>query len=171
MRLSYPSLFISAFLLVDAATTTTTTTTTEKLCLDLTSMVEGATIEVLRLVVKEKGATEEEYVIDLTKKKVFPNKHESANSLEVSLTESEEKFEVESMPCGGSITKHCGIIELPQTYGPGLDCTWTFNPDDPIEYNFDTFEVSFIVNFSALIVYIKLICRCLDGEMNFLSRM
>ena len=64
MRLSYPSLFISAFLLVDAATTTTTTTT-EKLCLDLTSMVEGATIEVLRLVVKEKGATEEEYVIEV----------------------------------------------------------------------------------------------------------
>jgi hypothetical protein len=104
-------------------------------------MVEGATIEVLRLVVKEKGATEEEYVIDLTEKKVFPKSHESANSLEVSHAESEEKFEVESMPCGGSITKHCGVIELPQTYGPGLDCTWTFNPDDPIEYTFDTFEM------------------------------
>ena len=138
MHLSNPFRLITVFFLVDA----TTTTTTEKLCLDLTSMVEGATIEVLRLVVKEKGSTEEEYVIDLTEKKVFPKTHESANSLEVSHTESEEKFEVESMPCGGSITKHCGIIELPQTYGPGLDCTWTFNHEEPIEYKFDTFEVS-----------------------------
>ena len=139
MRLSILLAFaLSVFLLVDADDPTT-----KKVCLDLTSMVEGATIEVLRLVVKEKGATEEEYVIDLTEKKVFPNKHESANSLEVSHTESEEKFEVESMPCGGSITKHCGIIELPQTYGPGLDCTWTFNHDEPIEYKFDDgFKVS-----------------------------
>jgi len=143
MRLSNPPLLILVFLLLVAATaTTTTTTTTEKICLDLTSMVEGASIEVLRLVVKEKGgATEEDYVIDLTKKKVFPDKHESANSLEVSQSESEEKFEVESMPCGGSITKRCGIIELPQTYGPGLDCTWTFNTDEPLVYKFDTFDM------------------------------
>jgi len=77
----------------------------------------------------------------LTEKKVFPKTHESANSLEVSHTESEEKFEVKSMPCGGSITKHCGIIELPQTYGPGLDCTWTFNHEEPIEYKFDDLKV------------------------------
>ena len=188
MRLSNPSLLIFVFLLVDAATTTTTTstkTTTEKLCLDLTSMVEGATIEVLRLVVKEKGSAEEEYVIDLTEKKVFPKSHESANSLEVSHAESEEKFEVESMPCGGSITKHCGVIELPQTYGPGLDCTWTFNPDDPIEYTFDTFEVSLSGKYkcqlapdlsvnmtsSLLTVSISLISRCQEREMSFLSRM
>merc|ERR1711963_544321 len=102
VAMNLPSLFIFLFLLADV----TAATTTEKLCIDLTSMVEGAPIEVLRLVVKEKGATEEEYVIDLQKKKVFPNTHESANSLEVSHAESEEKFEVESMPCGGTIAKH-----------------------------------------------------------------
>ena len=117
--------------------------TTKKLCLDLTSMVEGATIEVVRLVVKEKmGTTEEKYVIDLTKQKVYPNRHNSVNSLNVSNAEMEEEmFEVESMPCGGSITKHCGIIELPQNYGPGLDCTWTFNHEQPIEYKFEVFKV------------------------------
>ena len=119
------------------------------------------------MVKEKKGATEEEYVIDLTKKKVFPDKHESVNSLEVSDAESEEKFEMESMPCGGSITKRCGIIELPQTYGPGLDCTWTFDPDEPVEYKFDTFEVR-----SSLLFSIDgFIFRCLDGEMSSLSRM
>ena len=106
-------------------------------------MVSGAELEVLRLVVKEKSPTEDQYVIDLIKKKVFAKKHESANVMEVSLSgDKNKKFEVVPQTCGGSITKPCGIIELPATYGPGLDCTWTFAVDEPIEYSFDTFEVS-----------------------------
>merc|ERR1712013_609200 len=115
--------------------------TTKKLCLDLTSAVEGTSIEVVRLVVKE--GTEEEYVIDLKKREVFPQKYESANNLTVSHSEKpEETFEVKKMACGGIITKLCGIIELPKTYGPGLDCTWTFNAAEPVEYKFDTFDIS-----------------------------
>ena len=103
--------------------------------------MEGTSIEVVRLVVKE--GTEEEYVIDLKKREVFPQKYESANNLTVSHSEKpEETFEVKKMACGGIITKSCGIIELPKTYGPGLDCTWTFNAAEPVEYKFDTFDVS-----------------------------
>merc|ERR1719462_5433 len=105
--------------------------TTKKLCLDLTSAVEGTSIEVVRLVVKE--GSEEEYVIDLKKEEVFPQKYESANNLTVSNSEKpEETFEVKKMACGGIVTKSCGIIELPKTYGPGLDCTWTFNAAEPV---------------------------------------
>ena len=114
--------------------------------------MEGTSIEVVRLVVKE--GTEEEYVIDLKKKEVFPQKYESANNLTVSHSEKpEETFEVKKMACGGIITKSCGIIELPKTYGPGLDCTWTFNAAEPVEYKFDTFEVSVELNSCLLCTF------------------
>jgi len=54
-------------------------------------MVSGAELEVLRLVVKEKSPTEDQYVIDLIKKKVFAKKHESANVMEVSLSGDKNK--------------------------------------------------------------------------------
>ena len=133
-------------------------------------MVSGAELEVLRLVVKEKSPTEDQYVIDLIKKKVFAKKHESANVMEVSLSGDKNKpFEVVPQTCGSSITKPCGIIELPATYGPGLDCTWTFAVDEPIEYSFDTFEVSRGA-FFVLKMSIFPISRCRKREMmSFLS--
>ena len=82
---------------------------------------------------------------------LISNKHNNANSLNVSNAQTEEeKFEVESTPCGGSLTKDClhdptgsyRIIELLQNYGPGLECTWTFNHEQPIEYKFEVFKVS-----------------------------
>ena len=119
--------------------------TTETITLSLTSKDSKATLKIAKIVVEEtKGGKTEEYVIDMTERKVFlGNKHESLNDLEVFDNTADDKFEVEAMECGAVIDKSCGFIELPATYQPGMDCTWTLPQElkGEMEYKFDAFEV------------------------------
>ena len=119
--------------------------TTETITLSLTSKDSKAKLKIVKIVVEEtKDGKTEEYVIDMTERKVFlGNKHESLNDLEVFDDTADDKFEVEAMECGAVIDKACGFIELPATYQPGMDCTWTLpgKLEGEIEYKFDAFEV------------------------------
>lgn len=121
------------------------TGTTETIALTLTSKDSEAKIRITKIVVEEtKGGKTEEYVIDMTERKVFlGNNHESLNDLEVFDNTNENKFEVEKMECGAVINKACGFIELPATYQPGMKCTWTIPEkiEVEMEYKFDIFEV------------------------------
>ena len=120
--------------------------TTETISLSLTNKDSKATIKITKIIVKEtKDGKTDEYVIDMTERKVFlGNDHKSLNDLEVMDNTQAEKFEVEKMECGAQIIDSCGFIELPANYQPGLDCTWTIpvaKSGVEMEYKFDAFEV------------------------------
>ena len=122
------------------------TGTTETISLSLTSKDSKATIKITKIIVEEtKDGKSDEYVIDLTERKVFlGDDHQSLNDLEVMDNRNADKFEVEKMECGAHIKQSCGFIELPANYQPGLDCEWTIPESTSgvdMEYKFDTFEV------------------------------
>ena len=94
----------------------------------LTSKDPDATIELQKLIVSEKkgGKEVDEYIIDLTEKRVFLDKDpQSRNQLDVEKSSDASLFTVDSMSCGGNISAPCGYIQLPQNYHPGLVCEWT----------------------------------------------
>ena len=77
----------------------------------LTSKDPDATIELKKLIVSEKkgGKEVDEYIIDLTEKRVFLDKDpQSRNQLDVEKSSDASLFTVDSMSCGGNISAPCG---------------------------------------------------------------
>ena len=114
----------------------------------LTSKDPDATIELKKLIVSEKkgGKEVDEYIIDLTEKRVFLDKDpQSRNQLDVEKSSDASLFTVDSMSCGGKINAACGYIQLPQNYHPGLVCEWTITDmKEAYTYSIDPLTVSLI---------------------------
>ena len=114
----------------------------------LTSKDPDATIELQKLIVSEKkgGKEVDEYIIDLTEKRVFLDKDpQSRNQLDVEKSSDASLFTVDSMSCGGKINAACGYIQLPQNYHPGLVCEWTITDmKEAYTYSIDPLTVSLI---------------------------
>ena len=119
------------------------------LCFQLTSKDKDATLEILKVIVREKkgGKEVDEYIIDMSENKVFKdNNPESMNQIEVEKSSEEGLFEVEDMKCGGEISKACGHIQLPANYHPGLQCLWTFTDvGEAFAYTIDPLKVCFAI--------------------------
>lgn len=98
----------------------------------------------------------DEYIIDLTEKRVFLDKDpQSRNQLDVEKSSDASLFTVDSMSCGGHISAPCGYIQLPPNYHPGLVCEWTItNMKEAYAYSIDPLTVDvydkFIVNGKAI---------------------